>query len=49
MIKKSDGKFKVVSKKGKPMGEYKTKKEAVKRIHQIEWFKHQDALTGGKK
>lgn len=30
----------VESKTGKPMGTYHTKKEAVHRLQQIEWFKH---------
>jgi transcription termination factor NusB len=33
------GKWTVVSLKGKPLGEYKTKQEAVKRLRQIEHFK----------
>jgi len=45
MIKKQDGKYHVYSKDGKKnLGKksgYATKEEAVKRIHQIEFFKHQ--------
>jgi len=40
MIRKSGSKFKVVSKKGKSLGTYKTKKAALKRLRQVEWFKH---------
>lgn len=40
MIRKSKGKFKVVSKKGKSLGLYRSKKAALKRLRQIEFFKH---------
>jgi hypothetical protein len=42
MIKKVSGGYKVVSeKKGKNLGgPYKTKKEAEKRLKQVEYFKH---------
>ena len=40
MIKKIKGGYKVVSERGKNMGNYKTKKEAGKRLKQIEFFKH---------
>ncbi len=35
-----DGQWAVMSEKGKPLGKYKTKREAVKRLRQIEYFKH---------
>jgi flagellin-specific chaperone FliS len=38
-----NGKWQVVSIKGKPLGTYKTKEEAVKRLRQIEFFKHKKA------
>jgi hypothetical protein len=38
--KTPSGKWKVLSEKGKTLGEYKTKDEAVKRLRQIEYFKH---------
>lgn len=34
------GQWTVQSLKGKPLGKYKTKEEAVKRLRQIEYFKH---------
>lgn len=41
MIKKlKPGKYRIVSEKGKKLGEYKTKKEAEERLRQIEYFKH---------
>ena len=41
MIKKSKGKYVVLSEKtGRVFGRYKTKKEAEKRLRQIEFFKH---------
>jgi hypothetical protein len=41
MIKKIKGKYVVLSEKTKRVfGRYKTKKEAVKRLRQIEFFKH---------
>ena len=41
MIKKAAGVYKVVSEKGKNLGgPYKTKKEAEKRLQQVEYFKH---------
>jgi len=41
MIKKVTGGYKVVSSKGKNLGgPYKTKKEAAKRLQQVEFFKH---------
>ncbi|MBS3114771.1 hypothetical protein J4448_06755 [Candidatus Woesearchaeota archaeon] len=40
MIKKIKGKYVVMSEKtGRKFGTYKTKKEAVKRLQQIEFFK----------
>lgn len=41
MIKKVAGGYKVLSEKGKNLGgPYKTKKEAEKRLRQVEFFKH---------
>ena len=41
MIKKVGDEFHVVSEDGsKTLGKYKTKEEALKRLRQIEWFKH---------
>ena len=41
MIKKIKGKYIVLSEKtGRKFGTYKTKKEAEKRLKQIEFFKH---------
>jgi hypothetical protein len=41
MINKVAGGYKVVSSKGKNLGgPYKTKKEAEKRLRQVEFFKH---------
>ncbi|MFX0133364.1 MAG: hypothetical protein ACFFDN_06960 [Candidatus Hodarchaeota archaeon] len=41
MIIKSGTKYKVVSKKTKRnLGTYRTKKEAEKRLKQVEYFKH---------
>jgi len=46
MIKKKDDKFYVYSEKGKKLSKgYETKKEANKRLRQIEYFKH---IKGGK-
>lgn len=41
MIKKIKGKYVVLSETtGRKFGTYKTKKEAMKRLRQIEFFKH---------
>lgn len=41
MIKKIKGKYAVLSEKtGRKFGTYRTRKEAVKRLRQIEFFKH---------
>jgi hypothetical protein len=41
MIKKVEGGYKVLSEKGKNLGgPYKSKKEAEKRLKQVEFFKH---------
>lgn len=41
MIKKSHGKYVVMSEHtGRKFGTYKTKKEALARLRQIEFFKH---------
>jgi|DEB0MinimDraft_4_1074332.scaffolds.fasta_scaffold15064_5 hypothetical protein len=39
MIVKKNNKFEVRGKKGKPMGSYSSREEAVKRLRQIEFFK----------
>jgi hypothetical protein len=41
MIRKAEGGYKVLSEKGKNLGgPYKSKKEAEKRLKQVEYFKH---------
>jgi hypothetical protein len=41
MIKKVKGGYKVLSSKGRNMGgPYKTREEALKRLRQVEFFKH---------
>ena len=41
MIRKTSGGYKVVSEKGKNLGgPYRTRKAAVKRLQQVEYFKH---------
>lgn len=41
MIKKTDKGFQVLSKTHKkPMGTYSSKKQAIKRMLQVEWFKN---------
>ncbi len=41
MIKKVKGGYQVLSSKGKNMaGPYKTREEALKRLRQVEFFKH---------
>ena len=40
MIKKVGSKYVVVAESGRKMGTYGTKKEAEKRLRQIEFFKH---------
>jgi hypothetical protein len=41
VIKKAESGYKVLSEKGKNLGgPYKTKKEAEKRLQQVEFFKH---------
>jgi len=42
MIKKTEGGYQVLSEKSKKNlgGPYKTKKEAEKRLQQVEYFKH---------
>ena len=39
MIRKTKGKFVVISKKGKRLSKPMTKKKAVKRLREIEYFK----------
>jgi len=40
MIKKEKSSYKVVSKKGKNLGKYETKKDTEKRLKQVEYFKN---------
>jgi len=40
-----NGKYRVISHKGKSLGEYESKKEAEKRLKQVEYFKHKDENT----
>lgn len=40
MIIKQGNKYRVVSEKGKNLGEYKSKEEAEKRLREVEYFKH---------
>lgn len=40
MIRKINGKYVVLSEKGRKMGTYDTEEEAKKRLQQIEYFKH---------
>lgn len=48
MIKKEGGKYVVKSEDGKrSFGSYKTRKEAVKRLGQVEYFKHRGYDDGG--
>ena len=46
MIRKQGSKYIVVAESGRHMGEYKTKKEAKKRLQQIEFFKHMKSNPG---
>lgn len=49
MIRKTAKGFKVVSHKGKNLGgPYKTKKQADKRLRQVEYFKHAKGKRGKK-
>lgn len=41
MIRKQGNQYQVVSKTGKNLGSYPTKKQALKRLRQVEYFKHQ--------
>lgn len=38
-----DGKYRVLSEKGKNLGTYPSKSQAVKRLRQVEYFKHHDS------
>jgi hypothetical protein len=38
-IRKVGSEYTILSKKGKKLGEYKSKEAATKRLKQIEWFK----------
>ena len=40
MIRKIGSKYVVIAESGRKMGSYNTKKEAKKRLQQIEFFKH---------
>jgi len=44
MIRKVKGGFVVVSRKGKRLSRPSSRKMAVKRLRQIEWFKHHKHL-----
>jgi len=44
-IRQVGNKWKVLSQKGKSLGTYDTKEEAVKRLRQVEYFKHHDKLN----
>ena len=47
MIKKVSGGYKVLSEKNKSLGgPYKTKEEALKRLRQVEYFKHKNSRGG---
>jgi len=49
VIRKVDGQFQVQSRKGKNLGTYRSKGDAVKRLAQVEWFKeHPKNETAGK-
>jgi hypothetical protein len=39
-IIQSGSEFKIVSKKGKQLGKFSSRKQALKRLRQIEFFKH---------
>lgn len=43
IVKLPNGKYRVLSEKGKNLGTSKTKQEAVKRLREVEFFKHQDS------
>ena len=40
MIRKQGSKYTIIAESGRKMGTYDTKKEAEKRLKQIEFFKH---------
>ena len=42
MIKREGSKHVVRSKKGKNLGKYNSRKEAAKRLQQVEYFKHKE-------
>jgi hypothetical protein len=48
-IRKRKGKWVILSEKGKVLGTYNTKEDAVKRLKQIEWFKHHKKKSRKKK
>ena len=37
-----DGKFRLVSKKGKNLGDFDTKEEAIEHEKEVQYFKHKD-------
>lgn len=39
MIKKINGKYRVIAESGRAMGTYETREDAKKRLRQIEYFK----------
>lgn len=42
MIRKTKGGYKLMSHKGKSLGKFKTKKAAMKRERQVNYFKNKD-------
>jgi hypothetical protein len=42
MIIKTGNKYRIVSSKGKKLGEYDTREQALKRLGQIEYFKNKE-------
>lgn len=48
-IRKVENKYVVFSRKGKQLGSYDTKSEAIKRLKQIEYFKHKNASNNESK
>lgn len=45
IVKLPDGQYRVLSEKGKNLGTSKTKQEAIERLQEVEFFKHQDELA----
>lgn len=48
MIVKAGNKYRVVSEKGKNLGEYETQEEAKQRLREVEFFKHAKKANKGK-